>query len=206
LWKDGKKKVGVKKAAAGAESKTKDFCGGKRTVDAVKAPRFYPTEDQTKPISNHKHAGVATLRGSLTPGTVCILLAGPFRGKRVVFLKQLDSGLLLVTGPYSFNGVPLKRVDQAYVIATSTKTDVSKVAIPADVNDAMFARPASAKKSGFFADGEEAKKTVSPARAAAQKAVDGGVEKAVNAVPQLKDYLRTLFTLRKGQFPHEMTF
>lgn len=103
--------------------------GGSRVIAAVKAPRFYAAEDVALPKKNRKHAGVAKLRNTIVPGTVLILLAGRYRGKRVVFLKQLESGLLLVSGPFKVNGVPLKRVNQAYVIATSTKVelDASKV-------------------------------------------------------------------------------
>jgi large subunit ribosomal protein L6e len=56
----------------------------------------------------------------------------------VVVLKSLASGNLLVTGPYAVNGVPLKRVNPAYVIATSTKVSVEGV--NANVDDAWFKR------------------------------------------------------------------
>jgi len=96
-WKKTPKKV-VKK-----EPKVKEF--GKegkkeKRVIAYKHPRFYPAEHISKPLRSHKIQHPTRLRPSLTPGTVVILLAGRFKGKRVVFLKQLKSGLILVTGMF----------------------------------------------------------------------------------------------------------
>lgn len=67
------------------------------------------------------------LRESLQPGAVLILLAGRFRGKRVVLLKHLSQGVLLVTGPFKINGVPLRRVNHRYVIATSARVDLTGI-------------------------------------------------------------------------------
>ena len=126
---------GPKKSEKPAAKETSDYVekkiggeknGASRLVPTSKASRFYPAEDVRKPKKSRKVNKPASLRPSITPGTVLILLAGRFRGKRVVFLKQLESGLLLVTGPFKVNGVPLRRVNQAYVIATSTKIDLGE--------------------------------------------------------------------------------
>merc|ERR1711957_452008 len=127
-----------------------------------------PKEANEREIMSH---GTARLRKSITPGTVLILLGGRFRGKRVVFLKQLDSGLLMVTGPYRANGVPAKRCNQAYCIATSSKVDVSKVDLK-DWTDADFGPK--------------------------QKALDDVVMPAVDKVPMMAKYLKSLFSLSKA--------
>jgi large subunit ribosomal protein L6e len=150
----------------------------------------------------------AALRSSITPGTVLILLAGRFSGKRVVFLKQLPSGMLLVTGPFKLNGVPLKRVDQAQVIATSTKFDISSLNVQA-VEESLFQKDAASKKSKKeFFEQEDAQRSVvvSEEKKNLQKQIDQQILAAVKAVPFAAAYLKSRFSLQRGQAPHSMKF
>lgn len=211
---------GVRKSTVAAKpefaaSKTKqvkgDKNGGSRTVALQKAARFYPTEDVRRAHPNRKNNNVPNktrLRSTITPGAVLILLAGPHKGKRVVFLKQLSTGLLAVSGPYKVNGVPLRRVNQRYVIGTNTQVDVSKVDV-SFVDDAFFAKAKAEKKAkseADFMDGDAPKVALSQERLDAQKKVDTGLLAAVKAVPSLSSYLAAPFRLTSGQAPHELKF
>ena len=205
--------------------------GSTRIIPTSKASRYYPAEDVRKPKKSRKAVVPTKLRSSIVPGTVLILLAGRFRGKRVVFLKQLASGLLLVTGPFRVNGVPLRRVNQAYVIATSTKIDFegitvrmnflehdfyglnlfSRVQIDEKIDDAYFAKAAvkgrTSAEEEFFADGEPKEKEPFPeSKATDQKAVDKAIIAAIKDEEYLAKYLKASFGLTRGQYPHQLKF
>ncbi|VDQ08889.1 unnamed protein product [Trichobilharzia regenti] len=152
---------------------------------------------KTKCFSQH----VRKLRSNIQPGTVLILLAGPHKGKRVLFLKALKSGLLLVTGPFKYNGVPLRRVSQRYVIATSTRVDLSEIKIPEHIDDGYFRRTdlKERKTDAEKLFSTETKYVVSDIRKQDQK-VSHPDSKMLHA------YMRSLFSLGKRDYPHKMVF
>ena len=75
----------------------------------------------------------------------------------LLLLNLLPAKCGVFPGPYQVNGVPLRRVNQAYVIATSMKVDLSKVTIPV-ADDSYFTRVSAAKKTEedqFFEQGSK---------------------------------------------------
>merc|ERR1719460_2542618 len=117
----------------------------------VKKYEWYPADDAKKTPKRHTPKA-PKLRASVAPGTVLILLAGRFRGKRVVCLKQLKSGLLAVTGPYKVNGVPVRRVNQVYTMTTSTKVTVGDAKAVTDKALGREKAPGRSRSQRFFAE------------------------------------------------------
>lgn len=76
-------------------------------------------------------------------------------------MKTLDQGVLLVTGPFKINGVPLRRVNSRYVIATSQKIDLAGVdtkKIDEVAQPKYFVGEKTKEKAGeeaFFKQGEK---------------------------------------------------
>ncbi|ROT61612.1 ribosomal protein L6 [Penaeus vannamei] len=100
IWK-GKKEIirrknYIVKPIGGANN------GNARRVLQNKRPAYYAAQLNKKYISKRKpKTNFKRLRPSITPGTVCIIVAGVHKGKKVVFLKRLVSGLCLVTDDIS---------------------------------------------------------------------------------------------------------
>ena len=151
-------------------------------------------------------------RPSVTPGKVVILLAGRFKGRRVVVLSRLESGLLLVTGPYKVNGVPLRRVNEAYVQPTSTVLDVKKVNMKG-LDDSYFKKVSVSKDMSKTTPWRSIDKSVTEedvkrmqAKKERQATVDAVLVAQIKKTNMLARYLSRRFSLRKGDCPHDMNF
>uniref|UniRef100_A0A915D985 Large ribosomal subunit protein eL6 n=1 Tax=Ditylenchus dipsaci TaxID=166011 RepID=A0A915D985_9BILA len=221
-----------KQIAAKQETVTKKIGGekngGERVLAVNKPAKYLPIVSEKTEHVKRKTKKVP-LRKTITPGTVLIILVGRHRGKRVVFLKQLEkSGLLLVTGPLKLNATPLRRVAQvcyrfigcvitnqsslAFVIATSTKLNIDGIKIGEHINDDYFkkaAKKGDKSKDGIFASGEKEGYTVSEQRKSDQKQVDSTILTAISKHSDKKflfGYLGSRFSLGKNDHPHNMSF
>lgn len=149
------------------------------------------TKPQLKALRRNRAQNRQTkLRKSMTPGTVAVVLIGPYMSKKVVFLKQLDSGLLLCA---CLNNESVRRFPQKWLLATSQTVDVSKV--KAALADSDFKTKKGSKESGFFEDGQ--KSGMSEEFTAAAAKIVGAVAKSAKKQQLMYEYLCARFTLDK---------
>ncbi|RZR76994.1 hypothetical protein BHM03_00001925 [Ensete ventricosum] len=191
---------------------------------SAKPPKFYPADDVKTPIPNRRKPKPTKLRYMDTPPSLSVVLCTEIVWNYVL---GFESHLILdAVGPFKINGVPLRRVNQSYVIATSTKVDISGV--NADkFGDKYFTKERKEKtKKGegeffetekevfcfpahtllFFSWKMQETKALPQEKKDDQKAVDSPLIKAIEAVPDLKAYLGARFSLRSGMKPHELVF
>lgn len=220
----GSGKMTAKKGASPAPRLArKPISGAKngevRLVPAARSPRSLPTQQSSRAGSTRRRVHLAKdqarrFRKSMRPGAVLILLSGAHRGKRVVLLKHLESGLLLVSGPYKLNGCPLRRVHQNYVIGTSTRIDLSKTKVPTHLNDLYFQRSRAERRRGTKEDGdifkkEQQKYELTDQHKIDQKEIDQQILASIRnhkEASHLRQYLRSRFGLKRGEQPHRMIF
>eukprot|EP01006_Ploeotia_vitrea_P031215 TRINITY_DN63538_c0_g3_i1.p1 TRINITY_DN63538_c0_g3~~TRINITY_DN63538_c0_g3_i1.p1 ORF type:complete len:190 (-),score=31.38 TRINITY_DN63538_c0_g3_i1:81-578(-) len=152
----------------------------------------------------------------IKPGTLAIILAGRYRGRRVVVLQQ-QRDTLLVTGPQKLNGVPFRLVNYRYVIPTSKSVPIADIdygkllgRAPKRPNKATIAKRARlakllAEKEGksvpekpVYTDAD--KKATAAKKAEKQKQVDGPILQKLSGVE--KKYLSSVFSLQAKSQPH----
>jgi large subunit ribosomal protein L6e len=108
----------------------------------------------------------------------------------------------------------LKRVNPAYVIATSTKVSIEGV--NANIDDSFFKRERHWTQSELKNASEKRLQKVEAAKVATekwratakatQKTVDAKLLENIKKVESLRGYLDTRFTLYNNTKPHELRF
>ncbi|XAR70013.1 hypothetical protein NMG60_11001827 [Bertholletia excelsa] len=115
----------------------------------------------------------------------------------------------MVPGPFKINDVPLRHVNQSYVIATSTKVDICGVNVE-KFDDKYFAKEVEKKKKKgegeFFEAEKEEKMSLLQEKKDDQKTVDATLIKSIEGLLDLKTYLAARFSLKSGMKPHELVF
>jgi len=166
-------------------------------------------------FKKHHSRSQAKLRSSIKPGTVVILLKGKYAGRRAIFLRQLPvSRDLLVTGPFALNGVPLYRISQSFVIATSTRIDIKGMPNLKSnrLSDNLFKvqraqkAPLAHGEIKFFSPDTKKKPQLNIHRKPVQANTDKFLLPIIKKTPLLKEYLRASFSLSDKDAPHNMSF
>ncbi|KMV65703.1 ribosomal protein L14E/L6E/L27E [Encephalitozoon cuniculi EcunIII-L] len=121
-------------------------------------------------------------RTDLVKGMVVVVLEGVFASRRVVYLKGLEDNIALCAGPKSINGIPLFRIDERYLLATSTVLDLN-MDIDIDGKDTVLT------ERDVYAVPMDVEMTD------AERKIDEEIAKAARRVEYMKSYLSEPFEI-----------
>ncbi|CAK9291688.1 unnamed protein product [Gordionus sp. m RMFG-2023] len=218
-----------------------DKNGEQRVILKKKMPKTIPIEQKCsfkKQRLSKKDRNRARkykpLRPSLIPGKILIVMAGPYRGKRVIFLDRLPhSGLLLITGPHKLNGCPLRRIHESRVIATTEripgfelpqildgltdqliKGEMTYFSPEVKKRDERKSKRKNKDEDIFESGAKNVKEALPDQKKEIQKIVDNRILELIDgAITEnglenrfMKKYLTLPFSLSPGQYPHAMVF
>jgi large subunit ribosomal protein L6e len=122
----------------------------------------------------------------LQKGSILILLGKKYNGKKCVFLKYSREGALIVSGPYSINGVPLRRINHKNALQTEININLTGLNIEF-LNDKYFDY---LKKSDELSSRMQKEKLITLHRIR-QKVIDKFLEKEIKKNFFLEFYLKT---------------
>ena len=108
-----------------------------------------------------------------------------------------------MTGPYKYNGVPLKRVTGAHILPTNTKLKLDEK-VADSIKDDFFKKTELniKEEKDFFVEEKLKKKELLKKEKKGQTTVDTEVKKAADTVPMMKEYLRNRIELKSGDKLH----
>lgn len=130
-------------------------------------------------------------RKNIVPGTVVVILAGPYSGTRAIAVKKLSNAKMVVVGPHSTNRFPIDSIPVSRLIATSTKVDISNIDF-SSISEESFLKRNKSKIN----------------ESDAVKSLCAEIVKCVEKDATLKAYLKSKFDLNRCFRipPHQLKF
>lgn len=157
------------------------------------AAGFFPDEEMPEYIEKLQSKQVKIERKQRTDlqyGNVVVILEGQFAAKRAIYLGN-EGFNAIVVGPSNLNGVPLMKIDERFLLKTSTILKIQKVKIEEEI----------------FVSEKSFDVEIKPKEASdLEKSIEAEIMKEVQKEKFMKTYLSSEFDFQGIENLEEMNF